>query len=198
MSLRAERSVLFALMVALASTIGCTDSSLPSVYEAHGFSKDEIDQLQSAADEWCAKSNNAHCALVLDASPGFKSSSVTLSSSMDTDHSFGGVVVRTEHSDAVGNCLATVNHAGIRSNASCADNPDAESFAIKILDSRDGDNGVNWFHGKKTSWGTRLRTIFLHELGHAFGRSHTSKDGTVMNAITTNEAEHLTADDLVD
>lgn len=178
--------------------IGCADSSLPTVYDAHGFSADEISILQSAADEWCAKSNNAHCALVIDSPPGFNSSTVTLSSSMDTDHSFGGVVVKTEHSGAVGNCIATVNHAGIRSTASCTENPDAESFAIKILDSRAGDNGVNWFHGTKTSWNTRLRTVFLHELGHAFGRPHLSKDGTVMNAITTNEAEHLTNDDLSD
>ncbi len=191
-----ERSSFFALMFALALATGCADSSLPSVYEARGFSKDEISELQSAADEWCTKSNNANCALVMDASPGFNSSTVTISTSMDTDHSLGGMVVRTEHSDAVGNCLATVNHAGIRSTASCAENPDAESFAIKILDSREGDNGVNWFHGRKTSWSIRLRTVFLHELGHAFGHPHNAKDGTVMNAITTSEAEHLTEDDL--
>ncbi len=178
--------------------LGCANSSNPQVFEARGFSDDEIITLQSAADEWCSKSNDAHCALVVKSAAGFETSTVVLTDTLEVEHSAAGIVLRTEHSEALGTCLATVDHLGIRSTAECAANPDAESFAIQIVNSRDGDCGVNWFHGQKTTWNVRLRTIFLHELGHTFGHIHTSTDNTVMNPVTTYQVEHLTYTDLTD
>jgi len=175
---------------------GCANSSLPNVYEARGFTDDEIDTLQSAANEWCTKSEQAHCVLVMKNVAGSESSTVTLTQKVEVKHCFAGIVVHTEQLVALGNCLATVDHDGIRSTAECVQNPDAESFAIQVVDSRQGDLGVDWFSGEQTTWEERLRTTFLHELGHAFGRPHSPKDGTVMNAVTTNQVEHLTEDDL--
>lgn len=56
----------------------CASASNPNVYEARGFTSDEITVLQSAANEWCDASRATVCALVVEGSQGYETSTVTL------------------------------------------------------------------------------------------------------------------------
>ena len=186
-----------AFIVLAVSILGCANSSESHVFEAGDFTDDEIATMQSAADEWCERTAGSDCAMVVNRSPGLESSTVQLTETIVSKHYFAGVVTETNGLDhAVGDCLATVDHLGIRSSAECDTNTDADSFTIQIRDSRAGDVGRDWFHGVPTTWSMRLRTTFLHELGHTFGHFHLARDGTVMNALTSGQTEHLTTYDL--
>jgi hypothetical protein len=167
-----ECSMRLAILL-LTGLIGCANSTQPHVFKASRFTDEEIANTD-----------------------GVESSTVELTDAIESKHYCAGIVLKTKYLHAVGNCLATVDHLGIRSSAECDENTDAESYLIQILDSRQGDRGVRWFGNTSTTWNTRLRTTFLHELGHTYGRAHLSRDGTVMNALTSGQTEHLTVFDL--
>jgi len=183
-------------ILSLIGLVGCANSTEPHVFQACNFTDTEIETMQSAADEWCERSSSAHCAIVIKKTDGLESSTVELTETIESKHYFAGIVVESKHLDAVGNCLATVDHFGVRSSAECDTNTNADSYSIQVLDSRSGDGGIRWFSDAPTTWKTRLRTTFLHELGHSFGHAHLSRSGTVMNALTSKQVEHLTAFDL--
>lgn len=183
-------------IISLVGLISCANSTQPHVFKAVNFTDEEVETLQSAADEWCERSSAAHCAMVLKDTDGVESSTVVLTDAIVSKHYCGGIVIETKHLHAVGNCLATVDHLGVRSSAECDANTDAEAYSIQILDSRQSESGVRWFGNTPTTWRMRLRTTFLHELGHSFGHAHLTRDGTVMNALTSGQAEHLTVFDL--
>jgi len=91
--------------------------------------------MQSAADEWCQRSSGGHCAMVIKATDGLESSTVGLVNAIESKHYLAGIVVETKHLDVVGNCLAMVDHLGVRSapNAIRTRTPSRIRFKFSIV-----------------------------------------------------------------
>lgn len=167
------------------SMIGCASSNTSYEFNASGFTDEEIVQLKSAASEWCEKSHGEFCATVVVSAPFEHQSTVTLVDDLGTD------VLGNCHSEKSG-VVGLARIGGL-----CGNNVDenTESFEINIKSFRNGDH-YSWFGEKNVTWLQKVRSIFLHELGHAFGKEHDPHVGNVMTLGTKSQVEHLTDEDL--
>ena len=145
----------------------CANSSVPYVFRPEGFTDQENGWIQDAATEWYTKSNGKYSILVDVNCPG--------------DCSTVRKVDTVDGADtAIGSCLATVDHFGIRTHVACdeANIDDIQSFDIQLQKDYNALNNV------------------LHEFGHAFFKHHDPEPNNVMYADYEEEARELTARDV--
>jgi hypothetical protein len=146
---------------------GCASSSVPYAFRPEGFTDQEIGLIQESADEWQMKSNGRYSVIVDENCPDDCSiiKKVEIIDGADT---------------AIGSCLATVDHFGIRTHEACDEaNPDhIQSFEIQL----------------KYDYNVKYNS--LHEFGHVFGKHHDPEPNNVMYADIEEQAQELTVRDL--
>lgn len=145
----------------------CASGSIPLAFRPEGFSKQEIEQLKAAAEEWQSKSNGKY--------------SVFIDENCTDECSVIRKVDRIEDNPlAVGSCIAIDDSMGIRHQGDCVDEPlgQAQRYEIAL------QKNYNVEHNA------------LHELGHVFGKHHDPQSGNVMYADVSGQSFDLTDRDI--
>src|ERR1700690_2790221 len=109
------------ILIFILLAVGCTNSTMPYAFRPIGFTAQENQLIQEAADEWQTKSNGRYF--------------IMIDENCSEDCSVIRKVEAIDGNDTgIGSCLATVDHYGIRTHTACANANmrDIQSFEIQL------------------------------------------------------------------
>jgi hypothetical protein len=155
------------LIIILFICSACSSSTIPNAFRPIGFSPQEIQQLNDSTNDWYTKSNGKYNLIIDENCPADICSTIQKVDNIP------------DNEDAIGSCLATADHFGIRTNEACEDaGDDAQTFTILL------DSHYNVHYNS------------LHEFGHALGKVHDPNSNNVMFPDIEEQSRTITDRDL--